>query len=170
VTQGPPYTVREALPGEVGPAVDVQHRAFRRVALELGFDPEMLPPVRETADEVRALLAERSGRILVAQAADGTLVGTVRGVPGESGTVEVGRLAVEDGWESRGIGKALMAGLEELFPEAERFELFTGSEARGPIHLYESLGYRVMRDEEVMTGIRLVWLEKCRPPRVDSLS
>jgi GNAT superfamily N-acetyltransferase len=162
VTQGPPYTVREALPGEVGPAVDVQHRAFRRVALELGFDPEMLPPVRETADEVRALLAERSGRILVA--------GTVRGVPGESGTVEVGRLAVEDGWESRGIGKALMAGLEELFPEAERFELFTGSEARGPIHLYESLGYRVMRDEEVMTGIRLVWLEKCRPPRVDSLS
>jgi GNAT superfamily N-acetyltransferase len=160
--------VRDALAAEVPQAVEVQHHAFTRIALEMGFDPEYLPPVRETADEVVTLLAERGGRLLVAEAADGRLVGTVRGIPGRSGTVEVGRLAVEDGWEGRGIGRALMSTLETRFPDAERFELFTGSEAAGPLHLYESLGYRVMRDEEVMSGVTLVWLEKCRPPRVDS--
>jgi GNAT superfamily N-acetyltransferase len=170
VRNTPKVLVREALPGEVDAAVGVQHRAFRRVAIELSLDPELLPPVRETPADVRGLLADHSGRLLVAVADDGTVVGTVRGVPGEGGTVEAGRLAVEDGWEGRGIGKALMVALEDLFPEAERFELFTGSEARGPLHLYESLGYRVMRDEEVMTGVLLVWLEKCRPPRVDSQS
>jgi ribosomal protein S18 acetylase RimI-like enzyme len=163
-------TIREARPEDVGPAVEVQHRAFTRVAIELGFDPALLPPVSETVEEVGALLAERAARLLVAFAGDGTLVGTVRGVPGERGTVEVGRLAVEDGWDGRGIRKELMVRLEALFPHADRFELFTGSEAEGPLHLYESLGYRVMRDEEVMTGVRLVWLEKCRAPRVDSHS
>jgi GNAT superfamily N-acetyltransferase len=170
MAEKPRFTVREAFAEEIPSAVEVQHHAFRRVALELGFDPEMLPPVRESPDEVRSLLAERSGRLFVALDAQGALVGTVRGIPGESGTVEVGRLAVEDGWEGRGVGKALMVCLEDSFPDAERFELFTGSEARGPIHLYESLGYRIMRDEEVMTGIRLVWLEKCRLRRVDSLT
>jgi ribosomal protein S18 acetylase RimI-like enzyme len=170
-----PYTVRTARPDEIDAAVAVQHRAFTRVALMLGFEPQMLPPVSETAGRVRELLATRDAVLLVAVARGGgegagdeIVIGTVRGVAGDSGTVEVGRLAVEDGYERRGIGRALMVAVEDAFPSADRFELFTGSDAVGPLRLYDSLGYTVMRNEDVVTDVPLVWLEKCRSGRVDS--
>jgi ribosomal protein S18 acetylase RimI-like enzyme len=169
------YIVRPARADEIDAAVAVQHRAFTRVALMLGFEPQALPPVSETADQVRGLLSARDAVLLVAVApgtrldeGDEVVVGTVRGVAGDSGTVEVGRLAVDDGWEHRGIGRRLMVMLEDAFPRATRFELFTGSDALGPLRLYDSLGYTVMRNEDVVTNVPLVWLEKCRPRRVDS--
>ncbi len=169
--------VREALPEEIDGLVGIQHRAFTRVAAEIGFDPAQMPPVQETAQDVREILRDCPDAVLLAATADDPSdpgkrvpVGTVRGVPGSHGTVDVGRLAVEDGWERKGIGRALMVVLEEAFPQAERFELFTGRDATGPLRLYESLGYVLMRDEEVAPHLFLVWLEKCRTGSVDSRS
>jgi len=54
-----------------------------------------------------------------------------------------------------------MVALEEAYPDATRFELFTGEMAKGPIALYESLGYRLIEPREDM-GFPLVWFEKCR--------
>jgi ribosomal protein S18 acetylase RimI-like enzyme len=111
--------------------------------------------------------------MLVARATDpdsgaDSIVGTVRGIPRADGTVDVGRLAVDDGWEGRGIGTALMVALEAAYPDAPRFELFTGRDAQGPIFLYTRLGYTITGDRELAPGVHLIWMEKCRSGRVDS--
>ncbi len=172
-----PIVVRAARPGDMEALVGVQHRAFTRVALELDFDPAMMPPVQEDPEGVRAVLAEHPGSVLLVATTGGSdtgtagrIVGTVRGVPGPGETVEIGRLAVEDGWERRGIATALMSAVEAAFPDARRFELFTGKDATGALHLYESLGYTLMTDVEWTANVPLVWLEKCRSRGVDSRS
>lgn len=166
------YVVRAAQDADIEAAVEVQHRAFRRVARTLSLEPCAMPPIQETASDVRALLAEHPDALLFvavataegapAGSAPGAVVGTVRGIPGANETVEVGRLAVEDGWERRGMGRALMEALEASFPAAGRFELFTGRDAVGPLALYRGLGYTDMGEAEWAEATHLVWLEKCR--------
>jgi GNAT superfamily N-acetyltransferase len=77
------------------------------------------------------------------------------------GGVMVRRLAVLPEARGQGIARALMRSLEEAYPDAERFELFTGAMASGPIALYTSLGYHLIEPREDM-GFPLVWFEKCR--------
>ena len=165
--------IARATPADLSPAVAVQHRAFMRVARLLDLqDPCDLPPVAETVDEVADLVTDRGASVFVARMGEGS---DVRG-PWERSvvrsrrteTVEIGWLAVEDGMEGRGIGRALMVAVEDAFPEATRFVLFTGRDAKGPVHLYESLGYTVVGGEEMRPGLHLVWMEKCRQRRVDS--
>jgi len=151
------FDVRMATRAELSALHAVQRTAFRRIALVLGMDPAELPPV---AEELRHLedLWDKGMVFLVAVDSLDEVVGTVRGEL-TGGTVHVGRLAVLSEYRQRGIGTALMNGLEALFPQAERFELFTGAEASVPIHLYEKLGYSVTGTDSSQ-GWDLVWLGK----------
>ena len=99
----------------------------------------------------RAALSDGSGRIL----------GSVRGTQ-RDGTCEVGRLVVLPEAQGRGIGRALTIALEDRFPSAERFELFTGDHEGAALHIYRSLGYVPFRVQPVTGGLRLVYLEKRR--------
>lgn len=154
------FGVRAATRAELPALHAVQRTAFLRIALALGMDPAELPPV---AEELRHLedLWDRSMVFLVATDSLDEVVGTVRGELTD-GTVHVGRLAVLAEYRLRGIGTALMNGLEAVFPHAERFELFTGAEASVPIHLYEKLGYSVTSMDSSQ-GWDLVWLSKRGP-------
>ena len=191
-----PVVIEVAGPTDIGDAIAVQHRAFQRVARWLGLDDATkLAPVAESVADVERLVADEGTLVLVARLATGGLmasaggpdsaavcdgasgpgetarpriVGTVRGAVADDGSVEIGRLAVDDGFEGRGIGRALMVAIESRFPDAERFVLFTGKNAEGPIRLYESLGYAIRDEEEFRPGMFLVWMEKCRGRRVDS--
>jgi len=151
------FDVRSATRAELPALHTVQRTAFLRIALVLGMDPAELPPV---AEELRHLedLWDRGIVFLVAVDSLDEVVGTVRGELAE-GIVHVGRLAVLSEYRKRGIGTALMNGLEVVFPHAERFELFTGAEASGPIHLYEKLGYSITSTDSSQ-GWDLVWLGK----------
>ncbi len=93
------------------------------------------------------------------------MVGSVRGTTAR-GTVEIGRLVVDDGWLRQGIGSALMELLEAVLSRGERFELFTGAEADIPLALYGKRGYREYR-RRAASGVLLVWLEKPGRPRYD---
>jgi len=138
----------------------VQHAAFRRVAREVGIPPESMPPVAETLDDLVALPAA-GVRTLVA--IDGErIVGTVRTKVRDDGVAEIGRLAVDDGAERRGIALALMLAVESDRPMTTRFELYTGAGAAGPIALYERLGYRIFLREQFERW-EMVWLAKDRP-------
>jgi ribosomal protein S18 acetylase RimI-like enzyme len=88
-------------------------------------------------------------------------VGTVRATARGDGTVDVGRLAVVADALRRGVGRSLMRAVEDRFPEARRFELFTGAEATVPLALYRSMGYRVIRTEPG-DAVPVVWLAKDR--------
>ncbi len=61
-----------------------------------------------------------------------------------------------------GIGSRLMSVIEAEFPDAKRFELFTGSLSEANIRLYERLGYRISRTERLSPQVELVFLEKLR--------
>jgi ribosomal protein S18 acetylase RimI-like enzyme len=64
--------------------------------------------------------------------------------------------------QGRGIGTRLMVAIEQLFPEARRFELFTGSLSVRNIALYKHLGYETFTTETVSEKISLVFMEKYR--------
>ncbi|MDY0186578.1 MAG: GNAT family N-acetyltransferase [Syntrophus sp. (in: bacteria)] len=79
-----------------------------------------------------------------------------------SGTCLIGRLIVHPHYQGKGIGTALMKSLEKAFPEADRFELFTGNKSMNNIRLYERLGYEAYREEDLSLDVRLVFMEKRR--------
>lgn len=162
--EGAAVTFREASRGELRDALTVQHAAFARVAARVGVDPMEMPPVRESLDEVERLHDEGVRTFVATVPQDGgeRVVGTVRGLMRDDGTVEIGRLAVDAAFLRRGIARALMLGLESAFPDATRFELFTGSEATEPLGLYAKLGYRIYARESYEHWT-LVRLEKCAP-------
>jgi predicted N-acetyltransferase YhbS len=135
----------------------VQRAAFGRVARQFGVPAEVMPPIVETLEQIVALRAAGTHTFV---ALDGDrVVGTVRTTVRDDGVAEIGRLAVDDGAERRGIATALMLAAEEDRPEAARFELFTGAEAAGPIALYERLGYRIF-SRETFQEWSMVWLGK----------
>jgi len=133
-------------------------RAFAPVAVL--YDDPALPPVTESLDEHRACYETRV--VLKAEDADGTVVGTIQGELRPDGTCYLARLAVEPGRQGRGIARALATAIEDVFPEAARFELFTGHLSTASLGLYASLGYRETRRECVDDRLTLVWLEKMR--------
>lgn len=137
----------------------VVHAAFRPVAEEYGVPT--LPPLRETLDD---LSADFRTHVVLKAVEDGRIVGSVRGAL-RDGTCEIGRLAVTPASQGRGIGAALAKAIEAHFPQAVRFELFTG-DRRGPsLHIYERLGYRAFRVVAVSETLRLVYLDKDGPAK-----
>jgi ribosomal protein S18 acetylase RimI-like enzyme len=145
---------------ELAELLDVQHEAFGRVAAKFDIDPQIMPPVAEDLDTLQALY-DRGFRFFIARHG-GCPVGTVRAEVDPDGTVEVGRLGVDAAHVRRGIARALMLALEESYPEARRFRLFTGARAVEPLSLYDQLGYRI-ESHESERGFELVWLVKPGP-------
>src|SRR5437879_951203 len=62
--------------------------------------------------------------------------------------------------QRQGIGGRLMQTIESMFPEAAKFELFTGNRSEGNIRLYERLGYHSSRSERMSANLSLVFFEK----------
>lgn len=119
-----------------------------------------IPPLHETAADLEASFD--AGEITLAAELDGTLVGTVRGETIADGSVVVRRLAVLVEVRGLGVARRLMAELESAYPNAPRFELFTGELNRAALGLYEAIGYRRSGTDIVGDGITVVILEKLR--------
>lgn len=154
------FAVRAARAEDLEDILVVQKRAFGRVARGLSIRPEDLPPLQETLANLEQLHAY-GVRFFVACDAAGHVIGSVRAYQ-QDDTVEIGRLVVEDGWERQGVATRLMDLLESSFPDAKRFELFTGIDASGTRALYAARGYEEFRFER-LSGVGLVWLEKPGP-------
>lgn len=150
--------VRFATRADLTGVLAVQRDAFTRVARMHGIDPDRLSPLQETMADLE-LLMEQGVVFFVAVDPEDAIAGTVRATL-SGPTVEIGRLAVGSGHLRLGIASALMEALESSFPQAGRFELFTGAGAAVPLALYEGRGYRVFKEETAEGPVRLVWLEK----------
>ncbi len=124
-----------ARPEDAGELMTVQRAAYLSEArLHESFE---LPPLSETADEIRAAIATD----VVLKALAGTrIVGSVRGRVAD-GTGYIGRLAVAPDVQGQGIGTRLLKAIEAEL-DAPRYELFTGPRSEPNIRLYERLGYR----------------------------
>jgi len=85
------------------------------------------------------------------------IVGSVRGYQ-MNRTCYVERLIVHPDFQKRGVGTKLLKHIEELFPTANRFELFTGH--RSNIQLYSRFGYRIFKRESVTERLTIAYMEK----------
>lgn len=151
-----PVRIEVATVADADALLAVIKRAFTAVAEQYG--DHSLPPLLESAEAFRSRFSDH----VVLKALDGDrIVGTVLGVM-EDDSCLVGRLAVEPESQGRGIGRALASAIEERFPNARRFELFTGHLSAETLGLYASLGYAEFRRAEASERVTLVFLEKTR--------
>ncbi len=119
------------------------------------YDDFTIPPLTQTIEE---LLVQFDDHTFLKAVEDGRIVGSVR-ARREGDTCYIGRLVVHPDFQNRGIGTALMQRIEEYVP-ALRYELFTGTQSKRNLYLYEKLGYREFRTERQTDKVQIVFLEK----------
>ncbi|RJR38429.1 MAG: GNAT family N-acetyltransferase [Deltaproteobacteria bacterium] len=115
-----------------------------------------IPPLTQTLPEIEA---EMQNQVFLKAMADGHIVGSVRAYQQQE-TCYIGRLIVHPAYQNRGLGRELMGEIEKSFPQARRFELFTGHRSERNLYLYEKLGYQRISRETVSEKLTLIFLEK----------
>jgi ribosomal protein S18 acetylase RimI-like enzyme len=120
------------------------------------YDDFQIPPLRQTLAELRQDIASQ---LVLKATLGGRIVGSVRGHERE-GTCHIGRLIVDPACQNRGIGRQLMAAIEERFLGVRLYELFTGHRSERTLALYRKLGYLAFRSEAASDALAIVYLEK----------
>ncbi len=156
-----PARIRHARRTDAGELFTLQRASFLAEAQRYG-DP-MLPPLRDTLQDVCDVLGRQDSTVLIAATTEdgehgrrGRIVGSARLRVGadSSGVGQVGRIIVAPDLQGRGLGTAL---LEAVHAEAARvgglheLELFTGSASQDNLALYRRHGYcdaRAVPDEQ----------------------
>jgi GNAT superfamily N-acetyltransferase len=103
---------RRAALEDVASVVELVHSAYRGEASRVGWTTEadFLDGQRTDVDDVVALIADRSTRIMLATT-KGELVGSLL-LSQEQHAVQLGMIAVRPVWQMHGIGRALLAQAE----------------------------------------------------------
>lgn len=147
----------EIMPAAVSDAAAIL--ALQRLAYQSEaeiYQDWTIPPLTETLAD----LEHEFGRQIILKAVEGeTIAGSVRACQ-TGNTCAIGRLIVHPELQGRGIGSRLMQRIETYFPQAKRFELFTGSRSERNIRLYEKLGYRIYSESSLTAKVGLVGMEK----------
>ncbi len=115
-----------------------------------------IPPLNEDLKSIENNFAKMT--ILKGQF-DGEIIASVRGYS-KNGTCYIGRLIVSKDFQNRGIGRMLMDSIEAKYMDCDRFELFTGFKSQKSLYLYNKLGYREYKQQEINDKLTLIYLEK----------
>ena len=150
----PKMIITEADIADAETILDLQRTAYQSEARL--YNDFNLPPLTQTLAELRASF---TGHVFLKAIIAGRIVGTVRARE-EKKTCHIGRLIVLPEYQRQGIGAALLAGIEKLFPQVERFELFTGEKSVGTIRLYKRLGYQETNRQRISDKVVLLFMEK----------
>ncbi len=140
--------------------LDLQKVAYQTEAER--YQDWNLPPLRQSLDDIQA---EHTRSRFLKAVIDERIIGSVRAYEHE-GSCYVGRLIVHPDYRHRGLGTRLLLEIENCFPNARRFELFTGSQSADNLRLYTRLGYREFKRDFLHPRIELVFLEKFRLSKV----
>ncbi|TDE29531.1 GNAT family N-acetyltransferase [Actinomadura sp. 6K520] len=152
----PSVAVERAGPRDAGEVLTVQRAAYVAEA-QLYGDP-FIPPLVESAEQLRKVLA--SDAVVLKAVLDGRLVGAVRAQFSEH-TCLIGRLVVVPDLQGRGIGRRLLAALEdEVTGRADACVLFTGHLSEANLRLYRRAGYSETHRERVAAHLTLVHMRK----------
>lgn len=120
------------------------------------IDDFTIPPLHQTLDEIRS---EFDHQVFLKVQLGGRIIGSVRCYM-DTGTCHIGKLIVHPDHQNRGIGTRLLRAAEEQFPDAARYELFTGEKSQRNLHIYRECGYRVFDRKVVSEKLTLVYLQK----------
>jgi GNAT superfamily N-acetyltransferase len=146
--------ITQAAPADAEEILDLQKLAYQSEAAI--YQDYTIAPLTQTSAEIAA---EFHTRHFLKAVADGCIRGSVRAHQ-EQGTCYIGRLIVHPAYQNQGLGAKLMDEIEGCFPEARRYELFTGYLSERNLDLYRKLGYVPIRRAPVSEKLTLVFLEK----------
>jgi len=154
------FRVRDARPHDLGEVITLQRAAFLAEAHIYGHP--RLPPMQETVEEARQVLADPAFRVYVAEIDKPRprIVGSVRAKPGGAIT-EVGRLATVPDLLGRGIGGRLLQHVHDTpASTTEEFELYTGARSTGNHRLYAAHGYLPLRTFIDSEGVEVIIMRR----------
>jgi putative acetyltransferase len=105
---------------------------------------------REVLGDPRGLIVDKGGKVLMVLA-DGVAVGCVALIPMERDVYELSKMAVAPGLRGLGIGRRLIEVAIEEARKLGAVSLFLGSSSKlkNAVHLYESVGFRHVRPEDL---------------------
>ncbi len=135
---GEDVVVSRVVPGDAGELFTLQRACWLQEQEDNPGVP--IPALEESLDDLRAWIARDT--VLVARS-HGRLVGAVR-ASYDDGTWHIGRLMVAPDLQGRGLGRRLLAEIEECAPDGTTsYELFTGQGSKRNQRLYRKAGYRL---------------------------
>lgn len=114
-----------------------------------------IPQLTQTLEELKADFQSRTVLKIVER---GLLIASGQ-VSFNAGSSHIDRMAVEPALQGRGIGSSLLCALEQEFPQARRFELFTGENSTGNLSMYQRRGYVPFKTTQV-GNTWIVFLER----------
>ena len=147
--------IKKAQKEDLEKILELQYLAYQSEAKLFGNMD--IPPLKQTIEEVYDEF--QKGTILKAVNDGGVMVGSVRAYQ-ENGTVYIGKLMVHPKMQRKGIGTKLLLEIENEYPN-QRYELFTSTKSISNIKLYESLGYKIFKEEAISQELQFVYLQKC---------
>lgn len=97
----------------------------------------------EVLDDPRGMILEKGGFIWLAKC-DDDIVGTSALIMEHNGTYELAKMSVSPAWQGKGISKMLIEKCLDKARElgAKRLELFSNSQLKAALKLYENYGFR----------------------------
>jgi ribosomal protein S18 acetylase RimI-like enzyme len=122
------------------------------------IDDFSIPPLQQTMGEI---LSEFKHQVFLKATIEQKIVGSVRCYL-EGETCHIGKLIVHPQHQNLGIGTRLLPAAERHFPNARRFELFTGKKSAKNLHIYRKNNYRIYKNQKISDRLTLVFLEKFR--------
>jgi GNAT superfamily N-acetyltransferase len=149
--------ISRATPADAQEILDLQRLAYQSEAAI--YQDYGLPPLTQMLPEIKA---ELKAQLFLKAVHKGQIIASVRAHLKQE-TCFIGRLIVHPAYQNRGLGTTLMREIEGCFPQARRYELFTGHRSKRNLYLYQKLGYRRLRSEKVSEKLTMVFLEKRVP-------
>jgi ribosomal protein S18 acetylase RimI-like enzyme len=139
---------------DLGKILEIQKLAFRSQA-EI-YSDYSIPPLIQTLEEIEQDFLFQT---YLKAAINKKIIGSVRGYE-DHNTCYIGRLIVHPAFQNQGYGTKLMAKIESIFKNVERYEVFTGYKDEKNLYLYQKLGYKKFKIEKVHVNLFFEYLEK----------
>lgn len=146
--------IQKAQRNDLEKILELQYLAYQSEA-KLFNDPD-IPPLKQNLNDVVDEFDK--GTILKVVDENEEIIGSVRAYF-ENGNVHVGKLMVHPKMQRNGIGTRLLEAIEKEYP-GQRYELFTSTKSVSNIKLYEKLGYKIFKKEQITEDLCFVYLEK----------
>lgn len=120
------------------------------------YDDFDIQPLTETLTDMEEAFSRQT---ILKAVTNGMIVGAIRGSQ-TNDTCYPARLVVQPEFRNKGLGYRLMQELEAQFPNARKFEIFTGHKSDQNLHLYKKLEYIPFKTEKIHSRLSFVHLEK----------
>jgi ech hydrogenase subunit C len=124
------------------------------------YNDHSLPALEQTLE---ALQQDFDRMLFLKAVVNGKIIGSVRGYMADE-VAFLSRVIVHPYFRRRGIGRQLLDEIENVFPNATRFEAFTGHQSKRNLYQLAQRGYQPFKTEAFTPAITWVYLQKHRTP------